>query len=512
MSLGSRLRSLLGVTLGRARAERDLHDEITSYLELLIAEKRSAGLSPIEARRAALIELRGADQVKEAVRDVRPGVMVETLIRDVRHAVRGLRRQPGITVTALVTLAVAIGGATGVFSVVDAVLLRPLSGVRDPARLVTFSRIQPSGSYDNFSLPDFHDYAAGAPAFQSLAAHVGTRLNADVGGGVAAVRLRADLVTGGYFSTLGVTPLLGRLLDVRDEAAPSGGRVVVLSEGLWRSGFGGAADIVGRTIRLNGWPFRIVGVVGGRFTGTATGAPMDLWLPLAARPVAMPRLSDGIEQDRAAGWMQIFGRLRPHATLAEARAQLSVTSSRLARAYPLTDVDRHVDLAAGLGLYPDDRAELAGTMRLLLGAVVLVLVIGCANVAGLLLVRFSARRREMAARLALGGGVRRLVMQTLVEGLALTLPAAVLGLGLAGMLARLATAAQPPSSVFHDLHVTLDLRVLGFALGSAILTGLLVAALPALHAARLSPMSVLQQGGRGGGGGRGRRGGGGGGG
>ncbi len=497
MSLASRIRSFVGVTVGRARAERELDEEVRSYLDLLIDEKRAAGLSPAAARRAALLELRGAEQVKEAVRDARASAVLDGLVRDVRHAARGLRRQPALAATALLTLAVAIGGATGVFSVVDAVLLRPLAGVRAPERLVTFSRVQPSGVYDNFSLPDFHDYAAGVPALEALAAHVGARVNGGAGGGGAAVRLRADLVTGGYFAALGVEPRLGRLLDARDDAPPGENRVAVLGEGLWRSAFGGAPDVVGRTIRVNGAAFRIVGVAGGGFTGTATGYPMDLWLPLSARPVAMPRLSAGIEDDRAAGWMQLFGRLRPGATLADARAQLAVVSARLARAYPLTNVNRHAALTAGLGLYPDQREEVAGMLRLLLGAVALVLVIACANVAGLLLVRFGARRREMAARLALGGGPGRLVRQALIEGLVLSLPAAALGLLLARFLSRLATAAQPPSSVLHELRVPLDPRVLAFALAAAVATGLVVAALPALRAARLTPMSVLREGGRG---------------
>ncbi len=504
MSVISQLRSVIRATLGLEDAERELDAEVQAYLELLIEEKRSAGLTETAARRAALLELRGADQVKEAVRDARATAAVDALVRDVRHAIRGLRRQPGLTITALATLALAVGGATGIFSVVDAVLLRPLPGVRDPDRLVTFSRIQPSGTYDNFSLPDFRGYAAGAPAFGSVSAHVGAVVSAGIetsagtaAGGEPARRLRADLVTGGYFATLGVTPLRGRLLDAGDDAPAVGDRVAVLSEGMWRSDFGAAADVVGRTIRLNGAAFRVVGVAQGGFTGTAIGRPVDLWLPLAARPIAMPRMSEGIEDDRAAGWMQVFGRLRPGATLTDARAQLSVVSAQLARAYPLTNADRRVGLTPGLGLYPDDRAEIAGTLRLLFGAVMLVVLIACANVAGLLLVRFGARQHEMAARLALGGGPGRLIRQTLVEGLVLALAAGALGLVLARFVAVLATAAQPPSSVLHELHVTLSVRVLAFALASAIVTGLLVAVLPALRAARLTPMVVLRQGGRG---------------
>ena len=430
------------------------------------------------------------------MRDERVTAPLETALRDLRVSWRGLRRDPGFAAIVILTLALGIGGVTGIFSVVNAVMFRPLPGVAEPGRLVSLVSIQPTGVFDEMGMPDYLDYRDRAHSFTSLAAHVMTTVSVGVPGGDAQ-RARGDLVSGNFFATLGVRPGLGRLITPNDDRVPGAGAVAVLGDAFWRRAFGADPGVIGRSLTIDGTAFRIVGVGPAGFTGARAGAGADLFVPLSMQRQAMPRLSAGILTDRSAGWILVFGRLREGGTLESAHAELTAIAGQLAREYPVSNAKRTVGVAAGIGLFPDEREEVSGVLRLLLGAVTLVLLVACANVASLLLVRHAGRQREMATRLALGASRSRLVAQSLIEGAALAVPGGAIGMLLAAVISRLATAAQPASSVLRAIDVSTDLRVLAFAIAATLLCGLLVAVIPAVHASRVAPMNVMKEGGRG---------------
>ncbi|MFI5245999.1 MAG: ADOP family duplicated permease, partial [Gemmatimonadales bacterium] len=315
--------------------------------------------------------------------------------------------------------------------------------------------------------------------------------------GGEAQRARGDLVSGNFFATLAVRPAIGRVLRDDDDGEPGANAVVVVSDAFWSRALGADSGVVGRTLFIDGTPFRIVGVAPPGFAGARAGAGADLWVPLSMQPQAMPRLSAGILDDRAAGWILVFGRLRDGVTIEAARAELRTIAAQLAQTYPVTNSGRSVGAYGGVGLYPDERDEVSGVLRLLLGAVGLVLLVACANVTSLLLVRLASRQREMATRLALGASRSRLIVQALMEGAALSIPGGALGLLVARAIARLATATQPSSSILRGIDVSSDGRVLLFALGASLLSGLLVAVMPAIHASHVAPMSAMKEGGRG---------------
>jgi len=228
--------------------------------------------------------------VRRAARRAAGDRAFEVAARDTRLAWRGLRRNPGFAATVILTLALGIGGTTGIFSVVNAVMFRPLPGVAAPGRLVAFTRIQPSDVYENMGLPDYRDYRDRVRLFSSLAAHSLTSMSVSVAGGAAA-RVRGDLVTGNYFSTLGVRPALGRLLTDADDGEPGGNPVAVISDAFWRRTFGGDGAVLGRAVSVNGFPFRVVGVAQQGFAGTRMGIDADLWVPISMQRQAMPRMS-----------------------------------------------------------------------------------------------------------------------------------------------------------------------------------------------------------------------------
>ncbi len=381
-------------------------------------------------------------------------------------------------------MALGIGANTTVFSVVNAILLRPLPGIADPGRLVSVYRVQDGQSFDNFGYPDYADYRDRALSFTGLAAYCTAPLSMTTD---VTSRVHGDLVTDNYFSLLGVKPAAGRLLVGGD------GQVAVVSYGMWQQKFGGG-DVAGSRIVLNGVPFTIVGVAESGFRGTAVDETMDVWVPLSTQPVTLSRLSQGILENRAAGWLEVFGRLKPAVTVRQADAELKTIAAQLAAAYPDTNQNRTANAASGVGMYPDDRAEVSGLLALLGGSVALLLLIACANVAGLFMVRAMGRRREMAVRLAVGAGRGQLIRQFLTEGIMLAFAAGAVAILIAEWSAAQIASFSGSASMLHRVDTTSDWRVLAFTAGACLVTGILFAVVPALESSRIDMASALKNG------------------
>jgi predicted permease len=407
------------------------------------------------------------------------------VLQDLLHAVRLLRKNPGFTFVAVLTMALGIGANTTVFSVVNAILLRPLPGIAEPGRLVSVSRIQDGNFFDNFGYPDYLDYRDRSRSFAGLAAYCTAPLSLTTD---STSRVYGQLVTDNYFGVLRVKPAIGRLLGSGD------GQVAVISYGMWRDRFGGTADIAGSRMVLNGVPFTIVGVASPGFHGTAVDESFDVWVPISTQPVTLSRMSQGILENRAAGWIQVFGRLKPGATVRQADAELRTIAAQLTAAYPQTNRNRSVSAAGGVGMYPDDRAEVSGLLALLAGSVGLLLLIACANVAGLFLVRASRRSREMAVRLAVGAGRWRLIRQLLAEGIVLALAAGAVAILLAQWAAVQIAAFSGSASLLHRVDLSVDGRVLAFTVAACLLTGLLFAIVPAIQSSHVDVASALKNG------------------
>jgi predicted permease len=418
---------------------------------------------------------------------------LDHLAQDLRFGLRLIVKAPAFTAMAVLTLALGIGANTAVFTVVNAALLRPLPGLARPDDLVALYRTQKSDAFDNFGYPDYLDYRDRSPSLSGLAAHCGASLSFSYGG---AERLRGDLVTGNYFAVLGVRPALGRLLNPEDDNLASPHAVAVLSYGLWQRKFAADPHAVGTAIALNGYPFTIVGVAAESFGGAQTGESMDVWAPLSTQRQTFPRMSQGIFESRSAGWLVLFGRLKPGAGFGQAEAEIKTIAARLAQAWPLTNAGRSANLVRGVGLFPDDRKEVSGLLAILSATVALLLLSACANVAGLFMARAAGRQREMAVRAALGAGRARILRQLLTEGLLLSAIAGLLGLLLSQWAAAL-VALRLTGPVLRHLNTAMDTRVMAFTLGGALAAGLIFALIPALRAFPQDLFGALKQGGSG---------------
>src|SRR5579862_3183942 len=406
---------------------------------------------------------------------------VEVFLQDIRYAMRGLRKNPGFAIVCVLTLALGIGANTAMFTVINAVLLRPVPGVADPGALVILERLQKNNPDFAFGYPDYLDYRDQNQSFAGLAARCRTSLTLHHG---TTERIIGELVSGNYFSVLGVNPAFGRVVSAEDVQTDGESPVAVLSYGIWQRVFGSDPEIAGKNILLNEHSFTVIGVAPRQFVGTAVGSPTDVWLPLTMEPAAMPGMSQGVLHNRNAGWIEIFGRLRREARLADARSELQAIAGRLAVAYPESNEHRGVDVIPSFGMDPDDHAALQKFFGLLIGSVGVLLLISCSNVANLLLSRADSRRREIAMRLALGAGRGRLIRQLLTEGLLLSFLASALGLLLAPWAANLILAFRQPLYALHNVDTTPDVRVLVFALSVALLTGVLFSLAPALQSSK----------------------------
>jgi len=464
----------------RNRLEADLDKELRFHFESQIADKVRSGVPENEARRLTRLEFGGIEQIKETCREQRGTLFLETALQDVFFAFRQLRRNPGFAIAAVAALTLGIGANTAVFSVVNAVLLKPLT-YPDPGRIVRFLYTSPKGSIAGASPVDFNIWRAQTSVFEDVAAYdlrgPGFNLTGPVPEQVQGLRVSHD-----YFRLFGAHVLLGRTFTPQEDS-PNGGHVVVISYGLWQSRFGGNSKIVGTAISLNNEPYTVVGVLGRSFV---TDPPTDVWVPFQIDP----------NSTNVGHSFVVAGRLKPGVTLAQANSELKLAADAYRRRYPN---------AAG----PKDAFEVEPlrdsivsgarkSLLVLLGAVSFVLLIACANVANLLLVRASGRKREFAIRSAMGASRMRIMRQLLTESLVLALSGGVLGLALGFIGVRALLAVSPavlPRVGTHGAAVGVDWRVLVFTLGVSLITGILFGLFPAIGASPPNLNTTLKEGG-----------------
>jgi putative ABC transport system permease protein len=463
----------------RGRDERDLAEELRFHMDLDAEQLERRGVSANEARRRSALMLGGVERVKEDVRDARGTRFFHDASRDVGFAVRTLLRNPGFATVAILTLAVGIGGTTAVFSAVDAVLLQPLP-YQQPGQLVRlyYSEARRREERGFVTPVHFLDYRERMASFGSIAA-LGTynETGADIGTGDDVRRIRILGVSADYFDVVRVQPRIGRALQ-RDEE--NGAATVIISDALWHDQFGGDASAVGKTLTMNGRPYTVAGVMPARFVDPLVGA-VDGWVPMDLTP---GRDLSNVDNH----YLSVIARLRPGVTIARAQDELDRLSVRLGEQYP----DAREARARLDPLKEDIVGSSTKALQLMLGAVALVLVLVCVNLANLLLVRGSDRAREFALRSALGAERRRLVRQTLIESLTLAVAGDIAGIVVA-RFAMAAIVAIGAGSIPRLSSLTLEPRLLLFSLVVASLSAVGFGLAPALRAAKTQPGDVLRE-------------------
>jgi predicted permease len=469
----------------RDRVDRELEEEFQFHIEQRVELEMGKGLSPEEARSVALCAMDGMERRKEDCRDMRRVNYIDDLWRDVRYTVRNLRRSPGFATLAVLIMALGVGANTAVFSVVNAVLLRPLS-YRDPGRIVTLTNPLTTGEAITaldvrlVSIPNFQDWHDQSSSFEAMAYY--RRDEEAVTVKSTAEYAEATRVSPEFFRVFAVEPVLGRLFTA-EEVKPGSGGALVISYAYWQSHFGGDPRVLGQTLGGLGRPLPIVGVLPPGF-----GFPdkTDLWYPVNTifrEPTA---------DSRGGRNYFVVGRLKPGVSFEQAQSEMTLIARRLEREYP----ESNKGLTVAVTRLRDEMVgDVRLTLYLLLGAVGVVLLIACTNTATLLLGKATARTREVAIRAALGASRKRVVRQLVTESLLLALFAGALGLLLASWGSKILVALAP-ADVPRLAETGIDRWVLGFTLGMSVITSLLFGLVPALYAARVDLSEALKQGGR----------------
>lgn len=426
---------------------------------------------------------------------------MQAIASDLRYALRTLFKKPGFTLVAVFSLALGIGLNTTIFSVVNAVLLKKLP-VQEPERLVElYSSLDEEMPYLTTSFPDYLDVQEGADAFEGIAANAFVRGIFSRDGKSELVM--GEVVTANYFDVLGIEPQLGRVFLAEEDETEGSHPVVVVSHGLWKRRLGGDPSVVGKTLRISGVEYDVVGVAPETFSGTIPGLSPEFWTPTAM--VSKLRFS-GVQADmpsptgttrrekRGTRWLFVKGRLAPGRTVEEARAQVATVFARLAKEYPVTNekVKSEVLPLASVRFHPMVDSFLNQAGAVLLVAVGLVLLIACANVANMLLARASNRRREIAVRLSVGATRRDLVRQLMCESVVLASLGALAGLMLAAVAGKVLSAIQPPLPVPVSFAIGVDLTVILYAIAIALATAVFFGLAPAWRASRPDLVPALK--------------------
>jgi predicted permease len=507
----SDVRHRLRALFSRASVEQELDAELRFHIERAAEKYERLGMSRDAALRRARLEFGGVEQMKELSRDSRGTAHLESILRDLRFGVRSLKSRPAFTLTVIATLALGIGANAAIFTLVDALLLRPLPVshpeqlviVSDPAQVNTNTVGAPITDYVSFLL--YKDVRGRNTVFSDMyATGLSGPIDVQIGSGTGATveQPHARFVTGNFFSLLGVPAYAGRTFTAAEDETPGQDPVVVLSYDYWQSRFSGSPAAIGTIMRINDVSVTIIGVTPPGFRGDIVGQPLDFWLPMMMDPAIQPRMN--LLNDRAWSWVVMMGRLKPGVALEQARQEVSAVEANAIRenlsGAALSQFDdglkgNPVQVVSGARGFSERRDEYGKALWVLMAAVGLVILVVCANVSSLMLSRVVARAREMTVRMTLGAGRSRLIQQLLVEGALLAIVSSVLGL-VAAMWGARALLATVGGSSPVAIDTMLDARVLVFTAALTLACVLLLGLLPAFRATRVDLATSLRSQGR----------------
>src|SRR6202049_971107 len=481
------LNRLFSSATRRAQEER-LREEIAEHIALQTAENLHAGLSPVEARRPAMLKFGGVEAMKQDYRAERGLAFFENLLGDLRNAALTISRMPGLAAVIILSLAIGIGVNTTIFSWIQMILFEPMPGVSGASNFLLVEPHSETGGYPGASWLEYRDLQTQVPALRDIVAFQMVPFN--VGERGKTERTFGQLVSGNYFSALGLKPAIGRFIRP-DEVERSGTElVIVISYDYWQTRFGGAPGAVGQKVRVNERDLVIIGVAPEGFQGTTTPLKFELWAPATLMPVLLGGVRD--LDDRSTRAFSLIGMLRHGATREKAQAELTTTMAQLARNYP--------EASAGIGgeifsFWESPRGPqrlMMSGLAILQGVMLLLLLAVCGNTANLMLARGSTRQREMAVRVALGAGRWRIVSLVLSENMLLALLGTSLGAAIA-VWGTTALRVAPMIGAFPILFATrVDGLTLAFAILLGALCGLIFSAAPAMHLVHLDPQDGLR--------------------